>query len=123
MTQWNEIQEKARKLIDEGMRLLRSGMNDAEYLAEATASAAKLHMTIRKNRIEKYRVLHDMGAQLHGSILAGSAPQGISQELRSLSERVRRLDEEAAAAEGEVAQLTVVRKGQPPTDKPTPQGQ
>lgn len=120
MTQWSEIQEKARKLIDEGMRLLRSGMNDAEYLAEATASAAKLHMTIRKNRIEKYRVLHDMGAQLHGQLLSG-AGQDVSQELKALSERVRRLDEEAAAAEGEVAQLTVVRKGPPPTDKPTPQ--
>ncbi len=110
MPQWNEVQEKARKLIDEGMRLLRSGMSDAEFLAEATASAAKLHVSIRKNRYDKYRALHDLGVIVKKACDDGRESITVTPEMKHIVEQVKNLDAEVERAEVSAAQLTVVRK-------------
>jgi hypothetical protein len=116
MPQWEEIQVRARKLIDEAFKLLRTGMTDAEYLAEATANAAKLHMAIRRNRLDKYRLLHDLGEEVCDA--AGRDPEArqlrLTESMAGKIGRSRALDEEAKRAEDHITQLTVVRKPKSP---------
>lgn len=71
MTRWDKIQERARKLINEGMTLLKSSAHDAELLAETTTSAAKLHMDVGRKRIELYRTLHDLGTAVYEASIEG----------------------------------------------------
>ena len=112
MPQWDEIQARARKLIDEAFKLLRTGMTDAEYLAEATANAAKLHMAVRRNRLDKYRLLHDIGEEVCAAAekQPGAHSIAVTDSISDKIARSRALDDEARRAEDHITQLTVVRK-------------
>ncbi|MFA4875269.1 MAG: hypothetical protein WC956_06445 [bacterium] len=118
MPQWDEIQARARKLIDEGLKLLRAGMSDAEYLAEATATAAKLHVALRRNRLDKYRLLHEIGKEVCAAVEADPALRQISitESISDEIARSRALDEEMKRAEAHISGLSVVRKPASPTE-------
>ncbi len=114
MPQWEEMQARARKLIDEGLKLLRSGVSDAEYLAEATANAAKMHIAVRRNRLEKYRLLHDIGEEISNSSqlsAGGSIP--VTNSIAEKIARVYALDEEANKVEEHISNLSIVKKTGP----------
>jgi hypothetical protein len=116
MVQWEEIQAKAKKLIDEGFRLLRMGIGDAEYLAEATANAAKLHMAVRRNRLDKYRLLHEVGEEVCNTLMENPTAREI-QVTQSITDKIARahsLDEEAKRAEERIANLTVIKQPESP---------
>ena len=112
MPRWEEMQVNARKLIDEGVTLLRAGAHEAAFLAGTTASAAKLHMTIRRNRLEIYRELHDLGRLIFEVMSATPVPGSlpITDEMRGLIKRSRELNEEVRQAQKELGKFSVVKK-------------
>jgi|GEM_PF-1972701 len=112
MPTWENMQTNARKLMAEGITLLRAGAHEAAFIAGTTASAAKLHMTIRKNRLEIYRELHDLGQLLFEAMSAKPVPGSIpiTTEMRGLIQRVRELGEEAERAQKELNKFSVVKK-------------
>lgn len=118
MKQWNEVQIKARKMIDDGLKLLRSGMNEAEFLAEATASAAKLHVTLHRNRLDKYRALHDIGLEVFNTLEKDLEAKTIyiTPSIEEKIDRVREMDDESSRTERQISKLSVSKKEKrPPT--------
>lgn len=118
MTKWNEIQEQAKKLIDEGMHALKSGFTEAEFLAGATASATKLHMDAGRRRFELYRVLHDLGAVLYSAVASSPhlARIELTPAMKALINNARALGETVAEDERQLGLFSVVkREGAPPT--------
>jgi len=112
MPRWDEIQVRAKKLIDEGMKLLRSGMTEASYLADATAKAANLHVSLRQNRFARYKAVHEIGKLVCDEIECDpqKAEVRLTGNIRKMMAEVVALDEEAKGFEAEIEKLTVIKK-------------
>lgn len=113
MPQWNEMQERARRLIEEGLQLLKSGAHEAGFIAETTASAARLHMVVRQNQFEKYKLLHDLGEALYKKCPRGRVARTIdlSDGMISMIDRAGHMDDAMHAAEVKLSKFSIVRKG------------
>ncbi|MFH1829425.1 MAG: hypothetical protein ABH871_01440 [Pseudomonadota bacterium] len=112
MPSWEEVQIHAKKMIEEGMRILRSGMSEASFLAESTAEAAKLHVSLRHNRLDRYKALHELGRMVCDKAEAGAAASQLTltEEMKKKIKQVSGLDDEAQKFEAEIAKLTIIRK-------------
>ena len=112
MSTWEEIQIHAKRFIDEGIRMLRSGMHEASYLADATAKSANLHVTLRRNRLERYMTVHEIGKYVCDEIRCdpGKAEVQLTDNIRKQMMQVKALDDEAGAFEKEISKLTVIKK-------------
>lgn len=112
MASWEEIQAHAKKLIEEGMKLLRSGMTEASYLADATAKAANLEVTYRRNRLERYQAVHEIGNFVCQEVEFDHTKDSVTltDHIKQTMEKVIALDEEAGRFEAEISKLTVIRK-------------
>jgi hypothetical protein len=112
MPKWEEIQAKAKRLIEEGLRLLRSGMSEAEFLAEATADATRLNVEVRRCRFERYKAIHALGTEVLHSAGAGpdAAHVRLTASMKSLISKAHALEEEARRAEEKASKITVVKK-------------
>lgn len=120
MTKWNDIQAQAKRIIDEGMHALKSGLSEAEFLAGTTASAAKLHMDAGRRRFEMYRTLHDLGAVLYNAALSGaeSGSIALTPAMRSLIDNARSIEKMLANDAALLERISVVKKAapSPPTE-------
>ena len=112
MPKWDEIQKHANKIIAEGVKLLKSGMSEAEYIAEATAASARLHVTVRKDRFDTYKAMHDLGQKVHAAAAKSAGGEvKLTDPMLKLIKRVNSLERDAKAAEAKIAKLTVTKKG------------
>ena len=114
MAHWGEVQTKAKKLIEEGLVLLRSGAKEAELIAGTTAVAARLQVKVSKNRYELYRALHDLG-QLTVIEATKSESNSIktSTKMKALIKRANDIEEASKRAEKELGKFTIVNKKKP----------
>lgn len=111
MAHWDEVHTKAKKMIEEGLVLLRSGAKEAEFIAGTTAVAARLQVQVSKNRYELYRLLHDLGQfTLTEAIKSGSDSIKISAKMKPLIKRANDIEEASKHAEKELGKFTVVDK-------------
>ncbi len=110
MPHWEDVQTRAKKLIEEGLMLLRTGANEAEHIANTTASAARLHMTLKRNRYDVYRALHDLGEMVHTAARNGGKTVAITPSMATLITRISELEEAAERAEKELSTFTVVNQ-------------
>ncbi|HPW46035.1 MAG TPA: hypothetical protein PKU96_06690 [bacterium] len=118
MPKFEDMQVKAKTLIEEALALLKSGMSDAEFIAGKTATAAKLHIKSKQGRIEKYRLLHELGELFHAAILDGK-PVQISKRMKEISQQVAKLDKLLASTTKKISSLTVTTKTAVTTKKTT----
>ena len=112
MPKWDEVQKHANKIIAEGVKLLKSGMSEAEYIAEATAASARLHVTVRKSRFDMYKVLHDLGQRVHAAAAKSAGGEvRLTEPMQKLIKRVNSLERDAKAAEARISKLSITKKG------------
>ena len=119
MPAWEEIQINAKKLIDEGMKMLRSGMHEASFLADITAKSANLHVSLRRNHSERYKTVHEIGKLVCDAAIKDPSRGEIklTDDVRKKMKKVVDLDQEAADFEKEIAKLTVTSKTKPAKKK------
>jgi hypothetical protein len=112
MPSWEEIQGHAKRMIDEGLRILRTGMTEASYLADVTAKAANLEVTLRRNRLERYKAVHEIGKFVCEEVEFDHTKDSVrlTSHIKKKMEQVIALDEEAKQFEAQIAQLTIIRK-------------
>ena len=114
MAHWEEVQTKAKKLIEEGLVLLRSGAKEAEFIAGTTAVAARLQVKVSKNRYELYRALHDLGQlTVTEAIKSGSDSIKTNAKMKSLIKRANDIEEASKRAEKELSKFTIIDKKKP----------
>lgn len=91
MADWKSLQKKAKKALDEGVAAVKIGLKEAEFLAEATASATRLHVDANRRRFELYRTLHDLGALFFTALKKhpGATSVDVSEAMRTLAQRAR----------------------------------
>ncbi len=116
MPKFEDMQVKAKALIEEALTLLKSGMSEAEFIAGKTAAAARLHMKSKQSRIEKYRLLHELGELFHAAILDGE-PVQTNKRMKEISQQVAKLDEFLANTAKKISSLTVTTKTAAATKK------
>ena len=120
MAHWDEVQTKAKKLIEEGLVLLRSGAKEAEFIAGTTAVAARLQVQVSKNRYELYRVLHDLGQLTVAEATKSSSDSiKVSAKMKALIKRANGIEEASRRAEKELGKFTIVDKKKPRTKAKT----
>lgn len=119
MTRLGRMQQRAKKLLDEGMAILKVGVQDAGMLAESTAGAARLHVEVGRKRFELYRVLHDIGAELMSALEISPAGEAVAltPAMASLIEQAQDLDRSIRHDEEELDRFSVVKgeRGGPPS--------
>jgi|GEM_PF-309053 len=113
MAQWDNIQKGAKKIIDEGLKLLRSGMSEAEYIAEATAESTRLHIISRRNRFDMYKAVHDLGYKVYEAALKNPSAKevALSDGMKRTIANIGKMEAEAKKAEASISKLTVTNKG------------
>ena len=111
MARWSDMQDHAKKIIDEGLAAIKSGVNEAGFLAETTASAARLHMDAGRKRFEIYRILHDLGALIYTAIKGDSQAQGVllTPAMTALLDQARARDESVEYDEDMLKRFSIVR--------------
>ena len=116
MAHWDEVQAKAKKMIEESLILLRTGAKEAEFIAGTTAVAARLQVKVTKNRYELYRVLHDLGQlTVAEAIKSGSDSIKTNAKMKALIKRANDIEEASKRAEKELSKFTIVDKKKPKT--------
>lgn len=121
MPTWEEIQVHARKFIDEGMKMLRSGVHEASYLVDATAKSADLHVSLRRNRFDRYKAVHEIGKYVCDEVHCdpNKAEIRLTDHIKKTMMHVKALDDEADMFEKQISKLTVIKKeeGKSPVSK------
>jgi antirestriction protein ArdC len=114
MPTWEEVQIHAKKLIDEGIKMLRSGVHEASYLVDATAKSADLHVSLRRNRYDRYKAVHEIGKYVCDEVHCdpSKAEIRITDHINKEIVYVKALDDEARAFEEQISKLTVTKKGE-----------
>ncbi|MFH0800748.1 MAG: hypothetical protein V2A66_11310 [Pseudomonadota bacterium] len=117
MPNWSEMQARARKLINEGLEIVKTGAHEAGFLAETTASAARLKMDEGKNRLEMYRSLYVLGAEIYEAMKRnpGATTLAITERIEHLYAQTKRFDDTARDDGRELDLFTVVKKAAPPS--------
>jgi len=112
MPKWDEIHKHANKIIAEGVKLLKSGMSEAEYIAEATAASTRLHVTVRRSRFDMYKAMHDLGQKVY-DVAAKSAGNEVklTEPMLKLMKRVDSLERDAKTAETRISKLSITKRG------------
>jgi len=112
MSSWEEIQVHAKKMIEEGMRIMRSGMSEASFIAESTAEATKLHVSLRRNRLDRYKALHELGRMVCDEVDVDKPTDQftLTNNMKKKIKEVSYLDKEACDFEAEIAKLTIINK-------------
>jgi len=112
MPQWNEIQTHAKKIIDEGIKLLRAGMTEAEFIAEATAESAKLHIASRKDRLDIYKLLHELGHKVYHSASKDPSMRELklTDAMLKIMQKVEKLERNIKNCEARIAKLTITKR-------------
>ena len=124
MPQWNNIQSHVHDLMEQGKKLVRVGVADAEYLLNVTVNATRLHVAIRRDQIAKHRILHELGRELWKALPADgeTASIRVTSSMREKVRRIEALESEIRLAEQEAALISVVRRDdeQPTTPDKAP---
>ncbi len=122
MPNWNEVETQAKKLIDEGIRMLKTGANEAEVIAGKTASSAKLHVAMGQNRLENYRTVHDLGEIVFKALKkdATSSAIAVTPKMKELFTKIQKRETVAAEAEDKLKHYTIVRTDAPKKSKAAP---
>lgn len=115
MQNFSEIQDRAKKLIDEGLKILKTGVKDAELIAGSTASAAGLHMEAGRSRLMMHRIFYELGRAVYKENKNLSYGSGLilSQGILDLIEKARALEETADDDDQKLDAFSVV-KGEKP---------
>ncbi|PIR24912.1 MAG: hypothetical protein COX62_04880 [Deltaproteobacteria bacterium CG_4_10_14_0_2_um_filter_43_8] len=61
----NQNLEKAKRIVEEGIELLKTGFQTAETVAGKTVEITKLHYNQRKDQLDLYRTFHDLGMAVY----------------------------------------------------------
>lgn len=119
MPHWEEMQVKAKVLMEEALKVLKAGMGDAEMIAGKTAAAARLHMQTRRSRIEKYRILHELGDLLYEKYETSSQPGQIelTKHMKDLLGQTRNLDQVIEGCEKKLNKFSITKKAPPKARK------
>lgn len=122
MAQWKEMQDRAKKLLDEGLSAIKSSAQEAEFLAESTANAARLHVDAGRKRFEMYRVLHDLGALVYTALKGDPLAQGIpvTPAMAALAGQAANLDESLGYDTDMLQRFSVVRGETGGRPRPSP---
>lgn len=115
MQNFNEIQDRAKKLIDEGLKILKTGVKDAELIAGSTAAAAGLHMDAGRSRIMMHRIFYELGRAVYKENKNLSYGSGLilSQGILDLIEKARALEETADDDDHKLDAFSVVKGSSP----------
>jgi len=108
MKNFEEMQKKAKNLMEEALTLLKSGMVEAEFLAEKTASATKLHVQAKKCQLEKYKSLYKLGELVLND--ADKPNFKLTKPMKDIVSKVNDLNVALKEAEGALKKFTVVNK-------------
>ena len=116
MPTWEEIQVHAKKFIDEGIKMLRSGAHEASYLVDATAKSADMHVSLRRNRLDRYMAVHQIGIYVCDEVKCdqNKADIQLTDNIKKTMMHVKDLDEEARVFEEHISKLTVTKKEKKP---------
>ena len=114
MPTWEEIQVHAKKFIDEGIKMLRSGVHEASYIVDATAKSADMHVTLRRNRLDRYMAVHEIGKYVCDEVHCdpNKAEIRLTDNIKKEMVHVKALDEEARVFEEQISKLTVIKSGE-----------
>jgi hypothetical protein len=113
MSNWENMQARLKVIIEDALKFIKSGASEAEHLAGATAQATKLHVTIRKNQIDKYKKLHELGEIVHTELQKGPGDIKATKKINDISEVVKKMDYESAQAYEALGKISVVSKPSP----------
>jgi hypothetical protein len=104
-------ERQARKIINDGVKNLRTRINEATTLAETTAEVAKLHVTVKRNQINRFKVLYDLGKAVWDAFPSDDATRELhlTDHIIETAHRMRSLDEESRSAEGRISSRPMLR--------------
>lgn len=110
MSNWDEMQVKAKVLIEEALKVLKAGAKDAELIAGKTASSAKLHVAIKKNQVSKLKLLHELGEGVYKAAQQGEAHLTLSPKMKELVLKLRTIEKDIKRDNAKLEKFTVVKK-------------
>ncbi|MBN1282461.1 MAG: hypothetical protein JXA24_01640 [Proteobacteria bacterium] len=112
MPKLEQIQKRAKRMMDDGLKLLRAGMSEAEYIAGAAAESARLHIASRSDRIDIYKALHELGLKVYqaASKDPGLREVRLTDAMMKVVSRVAALEREVRACESRISKLTITKK-------------
>ncbi len=113
MSNWQEVQAKAKVMVEEALKILKAGAEDAEIIAGKTASAAKLHVAIKKNQVTRLKLLNELGSLVFDKAdQAGKDALSIdlTAKMKEHIARLRHLQKEIRRDEAKLTKFTVVKK-------------
>ena len=110
MSNWDEVQVKAKALIEEALKVLKSGAKDAELIAGKTASSAKIHVAIKKNQIEKLKLLNELGEAVFKSANECEEEFILSNKMKGIINKIAEIDNDIKRDTAKLEKFTVVKK-------------
>lgn len=127
MTDWNNVHEKAKKVIDEGYEILKSGMEDAAFLAENTVNATRLHFHAGKSRLDIHKLLYNLGDKVYQKARDFSVGKEliITEDVMAIVDKIKDLESSIKKNEEALSNISIVKKDSSKGDNanpPTPGG-
>ena len=111
MAKQSDIHIKTKRLVEDGLEVLKSGWHGAEVVAGKTYQASKLHLGNGKAHIDLYRALHDLGMAAHYEIKQAQGESFIpSANLIKLNAKVKELEKAINKTEQKLSKLSIVER-------------
>ena len=111
---FQNIRRKAKKFAEEGLKIVRAGMQGAEVVAEATVDATKHHVQSRRSQVDLYRALHDLGEQVFTQVQEGKTNDiKMTAQMEQICDRVVKLQKSILESNEHLSRITIVGKQAP----------
>lgn len=108
-TPQRDIQEKAKKLVEEGIEVLKAGWHGAEVVAGKTVTATRLHYQNRRTQADLYRAIYTLGRAVYEQLKASRGKSlALAPNLVDVYQRVVELEHKIEEVEKDLSHSTVV---------------
>jgi len=110
MANWDNMQLRAKVLLEEALGILKTSAVEAEFLAGKTASVAKLHVEHKKLTLEKHKKIYDLGKLIYEDERILKPDIAVSAKVKNVVKSITRIDNKLKKIEKQISSVSITKK-------------
>ncbi len=108
-TDWTDVKKRLKKAVDQGMKVLKEGTQEAKYMAHQTSQLIQLEVDVHrvKSRIET--LSNGLGKEVHKAMKNGRI--AVTPAMKKMNDEILALEKKLRREQSAIHHTSIVRRG------------
>lgn len=107
---WDNTHNKMKKFFDEGMKLFKEGMKEAEHIGGVAVDATKLHIKKEKDKLQKEKEFYKLGKLFYSAYNTRTQEVELTDDMKTAANKIHRLMDEENEIDSKLSKFSVVKE-------------